>query len=403
VSRRVAIGVGLAALIAAVAVDGRAVERSVFLAIAPLYEEHEWVCTEQNTTGVDCPYGYISDFTPGTYNGLPYDWGGFVTLDEFDADIAAGEGAGSHSDDGVLSCTTGLDCSGYVSILWEMPVKYGTSTLLDVTDEIDARDMWPGDVFDLVGSHVIMWVRKDDAGDAWITEASGTCNGVCGRSVSWSYFGGYVPLRPDVEWVQTATVGSYLGTVDDPIPIDGFPFRDWRNTRQAVSDVFDSYSAAPDMDESGPEFVYVFEVAGAGTLTASVIDAPQVDIDLQLLGSLDADDCLARAHIDLEHEIAAAGTYYLTADTWVGSDATEYAGAFVLDVDFSGAVDADTDTDTDVDSDSDSDSDSDGDADEDDDSSGHGSSGGGGDCGCAAAGRVEAPGLLRLLVSSLAR
>ena len=362
----------------------RAVERDEMLANAPLYEDHVWSCEEVNHWGTDCPASYESDFCPGTYTGLPYDWGGWVTFDEFDEDLAAGQGAGSHSSDGVLACSTGVDCSGYVSILWETPWKYGTSTLPQISDEIDARDMWPGDVYNDSGSHVIMWVSKDTDGSAMITESSGTCNGVCRRAVPWSYFGSYVPRVPWDTYVQTATVGTAAGTSGDPVNVDALPFRDWRNTRYATSDIFDSYSEAPDVDESGPEIIYRLTLPGPGTLTAHVLDAPQADIDLHLLSDLDADSCLGRAHIDLNVEVPAAGTYFLTADTWVGTDSTEYSGAYVLDIDFiAQGQDGGVDSGSDADTDSDSDSDSDEDEDEDEDDGGGGAKGG---CGCETAG-----------------
>ena len=148
--------------------------------------------------------------------------------------------------------------------------------------------------------------------------------------------------------------------MDDPIFIEDLPFRDWRNTNEATGDVFDFYSAAPDMDESGPEYIYEIELTETGTLTAHVLDAPGADIDLHLLASLDADDCLARAHIDLEHDIEEAGTYYIVADSFVGSDSTVYSGAYVLDVSFEAdGEDAGPDADADTDSDSDSDTDED--------------------------------------------
>ena len=82
----------LSFLAAAALVNGSvgAIERSVMLSHAPSYEGHEWTCEEINTTGTSCPGRYLSDFTPGTYVGIPYDWGGFVTPEEFDADLADG-------------------------------------------------------------------------------------------------------------------------------------------------------------------------------------------------------------------------------------------------------------------------------------------------------------------------
>lgn len=51
--------------------------------------------------------------------GLPYDWGGYMTLFQFDQQINAGYGAGSYPEHGVLSCTAGVDCSGFVSKAWD--------------------------------------------------------------------------------------------------------------------------------------------------------------------------------------------------------------------------------------------------------------------------------------------
>jgi hypothetical protein len=364
VTRPIACAAALA--VAAIASSAGAVDRDEILATAPLYYDHEWTCTSTNHTGTDCPSSYTSDFCPGTYSypGLPYDWGGYVTVEQFDADIADGLGAGSHSSDGVLDCTTGVDCSGYVSELWECGHQ-STSTIPDISTAIDTRDMWPGDVFNDAGSHVIMWIDKGAGGEMMITESSGTCDGVCYRA--WSISGSYTPRRPSTAYVQTPTVGSYEGTTDDPIPIDALPFRDYRNTRVATSSVFDTYSAAPSTDESGPEYIYQIDLPSAGTVTAHVLDAPGADIDLHLLSALDASECLGRADIDLSVAVDTAGTYYLTADSWNGTD---YAGAYVLDVDFSAGGDTDSDTDTDTDSDTDSDSDADADSDTDADSDG---------------------------------
>ena len=58
------------------------------------------------------------------------------------------------------------------------------------------------------------------------------------------------------------------GTMDDPMQIDAFPFMDARNTAEAQSDVIDYYSAAPNLDERGSEYIHVLNVAAGGTLTA---------------------------------------------------------------------------------------------------------------------------------------
>ncbi len=345
-----------------IASTSAAVERGQMLSNATDYEQHQWVMEPENLIADCAPPGEWSCTVCelGDHVGLPYCWGGDVTLDEFDDHLANDYAAGSAASGNFPDCTTGVDCSGYVSRLWELPWHYSTSTIPDISDAIDSTNMHPGDVYNAAGSHVIMWVGKDESGEAVITESGYLCMGVCQAVVGWSHFTGYTPRRAPSDYVETATVGTYEGTVDDPILIENLPFRDWRNTNEATGDDFDFYSAAPDMDESGPEYIYEIELTESGTLTAHVLDAPGADIDLHLLASLDADDCLARAHIDLEHSIEEAGTYYIVADSFVGTDTTVYSGAYVLDVSFeAGGEDAGPDADTDVDSDSDSDADDD--------------------------------------------
>ncbi len=332
-----------------------AIERDEILAAAKTYEEHQWTMEEEHLVA-DCALAdwecTVCDL--GGHIGLPYCWGGFDAVDEFDQKLSLDYAAGSAAPGYFPDCTTGVDCSGYVSLLWELPYKHGTSTLPNVSTAIEAYDMYPGDVYNFSGSHVIMWVGKDEAGEAVVTEAGYMCMGVCEATVAWSHFASYTPRRADVTYVQTATQGTNSGTEDDPIAVETLPFRDWRNTNGSSQDSFDVYSIAPTLDESGPEYIYELEVPAPGTILASVLDAPQSDIDLHLLGSLDPDDCLARGDRDLAHHVNSSGTFYIVADSWVGAGDEIYSGAYVLDLDFQpdlvdGGPDIDVDSDVDTD------------------------------------------------------
>ena len=108
-----------------VVVDASALSREEVMLRAKGFAYHPWTCTAANFTG-RCDTGYQSVYWAGDFMGLPYDWGGYMTLFEFDQQIGQGYGAGSYSSDGVLSCTSGLDCSGYVSQCWGSG-HYGTS------------------------------------------------------------------------------------------------------------------------------------------------------------------------------------------------------------------------------------------------------------------------------------
>src|SRR5262245_51579524 len=84
-----------------------ATTREEALVCARAYAYHPWRSGTANQTA-SCSSAYKSLFPPGDYLGLPYDWGGYMSLFEFDNQIASGYGAGSQEPDGVLSCTAGV-------------------------------------------------------------------------------------------------------------------------------------------------------------------------------------------------------------------------------------------------------------------------------------------------------
>lgn len=327
-----------AAFISLSAAEAEAIPRSEIVAAAPSFEDHDWYCGPENLTAWCADGTWDPAVTSaGPQVGLPYCWGGWVTVAQFDQQIADGYGAGSLPDGLFLDCTTGVDCSGYVSQLWQHPHKLGTATIPDVSVEVATTELLPGDVFNDANHHVIMFLGLDSDGTVIVTESTNAsaCMGVCRRSRPWSAFDGYVPRAYVYADMESSTEP---GTLAEPIPIDAFPYKDWRNTEDAVSDVFDFYSTAPDTNESGPEYLYVFHVASGGTLTASVADAAGVDVDIHLLSSASADACLVREDTDITYEITTPGTYYLVADTYVGSSGTEYTGAYMLTADFDGEL-----------------------------------------------------------------
>lgn len=120
------------------------------------------------------------------------------------------------------------------------------------------------------------------------------------------------------------------GTAAAPFIIDTLPFTHLHSTADAPSRRFDAYPGcdAP-QDESGPEVLYRLDIDASTTLRAYVFDRGAVDIDVHMLGDLDADACLGR------HDSAFAasldpGTWYFSLDTFVGRDGVEDAGEYLF-------------------------------------------------------------------------
>ena len=330
----------LAALAALVlALPAAALTRDDAIDTAMEYCFHQWYCNSSNlSVDASCSASWASDYSVGWWTGLPYDWGGYMTLSEFDSQIASGYGAGSHSWHGILWCTAGLDCSGFVSQCWHEG-HYTTSTLSSISYTVSQSDLLRGDAMNNAGSHVVLYAHETDAGKPVFYESSGKVR-LYIPSSGWSYLASYSPARYD-----NITSGTARGTASNPITIGSFPYEAFDATAGAGSDVFDAYSCSPTTGESGPERVYRISLAQAGVLSATVTDDADTDIDLHILGSADANDCLVRDDVTVSASVSA-GDYYLVADSYCTAGGTEYPGGYSLRVEFvpgGGGDDADGD------------------------------------------------------------
>lgn len=274
---------------------------------------------------------YESDFEPGPQIGVAYKWGGFDPPQTFLARLQEGKAAGSHSTHSptALPCATGVDCSGFVSLIWELNQKESTASLHKVANTISFAELRPGDILNRAGSHVVLWVGRRDDGGPIFYEASGSAGKVqLNSTASWSYLNNYVPMR----FKAVETTDSCAGTKAAPIVIPAFPFKDERTMYLSCSDEFDEYNCKAGTLETGREYIYSFELVRGGELDVK-IDAPEgVDIDVHVLTALDENKCLARADRQLKQRFQA-GKYFLVADSWTNHASIEQEGAFTLTAD----------------------------------------------------------------------
>lgn len=158
------------------------VTRAEAMAVAVRYASHAWVGELRNVrhgrdgagVQVDTPdmSYHKSGFVPGYWQpgavsyGVPYQWGGFSSLEAFDAGLRAGRAAGdvyteekrALLDAGVSAEAVGIDCSGLVSRCWGLPRSFSTRELGNLCEVLGSwQDLRPGDVLNVSNGHVVLF------------------------------------------------------------------------------------------------------------------------------------------------------------------------------------------------------------------------------------------------------
>ncbi len=166
------------------------ITRQAVIQTARRYASHRWTPTDKNLWHGYDPQGIRVDtpnngFTapgvrPGWWNvgqenqGMPYKWGGYSSLAEFDAGLAAGFAAGDiltpekrmmlDQDLPTISgAAVGIDASGFVSRCLGLPREYSTRELPDICELLPNYDaLKAGDLLNLKGVHVILFEQFAD-------------------------------------------------------------------------------------------------------------------------------------------------------------------------------------------------------------------------------------------------
>ncbi|MDP7039936.1 MAG: metallophosphoesterase, partial [Myxococcota bacterium] len=140
------------------------------------------------------------------------------------------------------------------------------------------------------------------------------------------------PYHLEANFIPESNEEIPYGAPENPIEVIAFPFNDTRDTQAPAADAWDSYSCAPDTNESGGEFVYKLSLPSGGDLAVELAESPDVDVDIHLLSHLDPDDCLERHNTELSTHLEA-GTYYIVVDTW-SNGAETFSGTYDLSITF---------------------------------------------------------------------
>jgi hypothetical protein len=147
-----------------------------------IYANYRWVASEKNTFhGYD--YDGVLVNTPDvTYSsekfqcgwwqvnqeniGLPYNWGGCSSIEDFEHGIAEGKFAGNVPDiknTGFSKYTVGLDCSGLLTLCWKLPKKLSTKDIPTIAHPLEStNELLPGDILLKPASHVMIFIKFTD-------------------------------------------------------------------------------------------------------------------------------------------------------------------------------------------------------------------------------------------------
>ena len=110
------------------------------------------------------------------------------------------------------------------------------------------------------------------------------------------------------------------GALETPFIIEELPYTHMENTALSPWSELDIYGGCDaSQDESGPEYLYRFEVSETTRIRAMVFDRGDVDVDIHLLDDSGSEaGCLDRAHQILEATLEP-GVYHFSLDTFVVS------------------------------------------------------------------------------------
>src|SRR6185436_2560160 len=112
--------------------------------------------------------------------------------------------------------------SGFVSQAWATS-HHTTSSIPQISTEIQAAELLPGDVFNDAGYHVALFSHTLASGEPVLYEAYGY-NVHLNTTGGWAHVDGYVPRR--FQSITGMTAVEPDGTPVSPIIIKSFPYTD---------------------------------------------------------------------------------------------------------------------------------------------------------------------------------
>ncbi|MCX7884150.1 MAG: hypothetical protein N2448_03860 [Caloramator sp.] len=168
---------------------------------------------------------YLEDKVSIKSCGIPYCWGGFFSFDSsndinvknFKEAIDRGYTAGNIICKGEYkNYTAGLDCSGFVSAVYNLPEKCATFTLKDYFNPIDIKDIKPMDIFNSEKNHTFIYLRESRDKKGIITMESTT--GKSKKDKTIINYRSYEEIKKGVNGEKYVPM-RYKGVIDDDVEL----------------------------------------------------------------------------------------------------------------------------------------------------------------------------------------
>lgn len=151
------------------------INRSFIQQIADDYYRYRWHCSLNNysTYRKSIRPRYINNYNLD-YQRVPYNWGGWDSLDGFAAKISEGKTVGNINTKKVYSIIAGVDCSGYVQRCWGLNDSKRNTLMLDypsISYKISVLNIKFGDAWNSTG-HIMIYQDKDGYGNYILYEST---------------------------------------------------------------------------------------------------------------------------------------------------------------------------------------------------------------------------------------
>lgn len=151
------------------------IDRSFIQNTAESYYTCTWHCSLSNysTYGRSVRPRYITNYDVD-YQRVPYNWGGWDSLDGFINKVSQGKTAGNIRTKKVYSIIAGVDCSGYVQRCWGINDSKRSTTMLDdpsISSKLSLLDIKFGDAWDSAG-HIMIYQDRDGYGNYILYEST---------------------------------------------------------------------------------------------------------------------------------------------------------------------------------------------------------------------------------------